>query len=337
MPVKHSFTSAKADGADATLVRPSNWNADHTITEITATQDAQTNLTLTDWFYNGVMARNAWAEFNIQNKSAGASASTDFIVTKDTGTSSAGYADFGINGSAYSVGTWTVNGAGDAYVYCDGGTMDVGTATAGKNVQVFTGGTLAANIRAKFGDTYSALVNQGTEERLGGVLWTKTSATTLSNFTTAATLIGAVGTGVGTLTLPANALAVGRTIRLKMRGYYGTTTAAPTLNFTVTLGGVTVVTSGAITMTTVSMSNRPWWLEVEITCRATGTTATVIGNGIVTGANTLAVHNSWLLVGTAAVNVNTGATAALGVTVACGTANAANTITCHHATVEIIG
>lgn len=29
MPVKHAFTSPKADGGDATLVRPSNWNADH--------------------------------------------------------------------------------------------------------------------------------------------------------------------------------------------------------------------------------------------------------------------------------------------------------------------
>lgn len=30
MPIKHAFTSAKADGADATKVRASNWNADHT-------------------------------------------------------------------------------------------------------------------------------------------------------------------------------------------------------------------------------------------------------------------------------------------------------------------
>lgn len=30
MPIKHAFTSAKSDGGDATLVRPSNWNADHT-------------------------------------------------------------------------------------------------------------------------------------------------------------------------------------------------------------------------------------------------------------------------------------------------------------------
>jgi hypothetical protein len=31
MPVKHAFTSAKSDGADATLVRPSDWNAGHVI------------------------------------------------------------------------------------------------------------------------------------------------------------------------------------------------------------------------------------------------------------------------------------------------------------------
>lgn len=30
--IKHAFTSAKADGTDATLVQPSNWNAEHNIT-----------------------------------------------------------------------------------------------------------------------------------------------------------------------------------------------------------------------------------------------------------------------------------------------------------------
>lgn len=31
MGIKHSFTSLKADGTDATVVRPSNWNSDHTV------------------------------------------------------------------------------------------------------------------------------------------------------------------------------------------------------------------------------------------------------------------------------------------------------------------
>lgn len=30
--LKHAFTSAKADGADATLIRPSNWNEEHALT-----------------------------------------------------------------------------------------------------------------------------------------------------------------------------------------------------------------------------------------------------------------------------------------------------------------
>lgn len=32
LSITHPFTSAKADGTDATLVQPSNWNANHTIT-----------------------------------------------------------------------------------------------------------------------------------------------------------------------------------------------------------------------------------------------------------------------------------------------------------------
>ena len=32
MPITHAFTSPKVDGADATLVRPSNWNAGHVVT-----------------------------------------------------------------------------------------------------------------------------------------------------------------------------------------------------------------------------------------------------------------------------------------------------------------
>jgi hypothetical protein len=35
MTIKHKFNNAKADGADATLTRPSNWNDDHDVTDIT--------------------------------------------------------------------------------------------------------------------------------------------------------------------------------------------------------------------------------------------------------------------------------------------------------------
>jgi hypothetical protein len=41
MPIKHSFVSAKSDGADTSLVRPSDWNAEHVV-EGTLTMDSTT-------------------------------------------------------------------------------------------------------------------------------------------------------------------------------------------------------------------------------------------------------------------------------------------------------
>jgi hypothetical protein len=34
--LKHAFTNPKSDGGDTTVVRPSNWNAEHTLTQATA-------------------------------------------------------------------------------------------------------------------------------------------------------------------------------------------------------------------------------------------------------------------------------------------------------------
>lgn len=43
MAIKHPFTSEKADGADNTLVQPSDWNADHII-EDASISEAKLNL-----------------------------------------------------------------------------------------------------------------------------------------------------------------------------------------------------------------------------------------------------------------------------------------------------
>lgn len=90
---------------------------------------------------------------NIQNLSNNAAASSDWIATADTGTDSANYIDMGINSSAYSVGTWTINGALDGYLYTQSSNLAIGTAAAGKNIVLFTGGTLAANARLTLSDT----------------------------------------------------------------------------------------------------------------------------------------------------------------------------------------
>lgn len=48
MPITHTFVSAVSDGADTTLVRPTNWNADHTITCGTATLGASGTATVSN-------------------------------------------------------------------------------------------------------------------------------------------------------------------------------------------------------------------------------------------------------------------------------------------------
>lgn len=163
MPIKHSKTSAKSDGADATLVQPSDWNANHSVDNITGIQDAQTPLTLAKFFFNFVGSGNTFAQANIQNKSNGAEASTDFVATMDTGTDSTGFVNLGINGSGYASATWAINGAGDGYLYVVGGNLAIGTTTANKDLVFFIGGTMAANECARFTTGGLRLPSQATD------------------------------------------------------------------------------------------------------------------------------------------------------------------------------
>jgi hypothetical protein len=79
MPVKHAFPSPKTDGADATLVRPSNWNADHTIGSFELTGDiTPVQITANQNDYNpsglstaSVVRLNSSASWNISGLAGG--------------------------------------------------------------------------------------------------------------------------------------------------------------------------------------------------------------------------------------------------------------------------
>ena len=65
MAIKHAFTSGKADGGDATLVQPSNWNADHTIQDYVDLPDVVTPATpATGWLRLFAKTRAARATLN---------------------------------------------------------------------------------------------------------------------------------------------------------------------------------------------------------------------------------------------------------------------------------
>ena len=96
---------------------------------------------------------DSWIQVNVQNKSTTANASSDYVATADTGNDSANYIDLGINSSVYSNSSYSSGGALDGYLYTNGGHLTLGTQTATKQIKMFTGGTLAANIRATLSDS----------------------------------------------------------------------------------------------------------------------------------------------------------------------------------------
>lgn len=120
-------------------------NAVDTMYALGRRTNAGTPITLANSQWQVTDSANNYSSIDINNQSAGTSASSDFVATANTGTDTTQFVNMGINGSAYSVAGWTVNGALDAYVYASDGNMAIGTAAA-KRLDFFVGGTLAANV-----------------------------------------------------------------------------------------------------------------------------------------------------------------------------------------------
>ena len=94
---------------------------------------------------------DSYLQANIQNMSAGTSASSDWIATNNLGTDDAYYVDLGINSSTYNNPSYTISGANDAYLYAQSNALAIGTATTSPLgvIKFHTGGTLAANERMR--------------------------------------------------------------------------------------------------------------------------------------------------------------------------------------------
>ena len=340
--------------------------------------DGQTSIAYTNMFLSGCGLSNNYYQMALQNKSTGTAASMDYVVTCTGGTDGSGYLDLGVNGSGFSSPTWTINTANDGYLYMNSYNLALGTDTAGKNVVIFTGGLLAANAKATFSDalttfagtatfsgaatftvpvvytatasstTDGALWNDSTRGAPGwyenntkmmlpGILWTKTAATALATYTTATAAIGTAGTGVGTLTIGTGALTLGKSILVKMAGVMGSSAVSTGHTLALTIGGTSVCTTGAAAIP-ASLTNRGWWAEFVLTCRATGAAGFVFGSGFIqvhtAAAGTAHVLFSTNTTTTAAANTSTALD--IGVTSAWASAHANNTFTCHNCVVYIL-
>jgi hypothetical protein len=84
---------------------------------------------------------NSYIQLNIQNRATGTNATADLVITANNGTDTSNYINLGINNSGYNDPAFT-NGTGlDGYLFINGGNLDIGTQTPGRNIEFHAGGT----------------------------------------------------------------------------------------------------------------------------------------------------------------------------------------------------
>jgi len=110
---------------------------------------------------------NSYAQLLLQNTNAGNAASTDLVLTADTGTDTTNYFDVGINSSTYSEVAYTAVGTLDSYAIALGGNLAIIAGTSGKSIKFFQGGTLTANEVARFAPTTNNLLIGTTTDTAG--------------------------------------------------------------------------------------------------------------------------------------------------------------------------
>ena len=139
---------------------------------------------LTNALIDGTSNQNSTLQYNLRNTSTGSNASGDVVITADTGTDTTNFIDLGINNSAYSVGSWTINGPLDGYLYTSDTNLSIGVAGVGKSLSFFTGGTLLSNERMRMTATGVGIGSTVPLTRLDVGVTRSAAVTTVSQFRT---------------------------------------------------------------------------------------------------------------------------------------------------------
>ncbi len=122
------------------------------------------------------------------------------------------------------------------------------------------------------------MFEDGIKQSINGTIFTQTASVTVANTGTETTLVGA---GIGTMTLPANFLTVGKTIQVIAGGFYGTDAVAPNMVLRLKLGSTTILQQDAGGTLTAGIGNdRGWMFNGEFTIRAVGAAGNAIGTGL---------------------------------------------------------
>ena len=110
---------------------------------------------------------DGYGQFVLKNHSQTANASADIVAVANNGDDGSFYIDMGINSNVYANADYAVTGANDGYLYVNGGNLVIGTQTAAKVINFFTGGTNSASyIRGTLSDTGLSMVGNVTANNM---------------------------------------------------------------------------------------------------------------------------------------------------------------------------
>ena len=123
------------------------------------------------------------------------------------------------------------------------------------------------------------------------------AGTSFGTYTTAKTVINAQAL----YTIPPGFWAIGKTLEIDVMGEISNLVTTPgTITMQVMMGSIVAFTTGAMQMSTTAHTALPFWLKVQVTCRAVGasTSANLMGQGVmfsrtvsVSGADVTGGHN----------------------------------------------
>ena len=181
---------------------------------------------------------NSYFQMVLQNTNNGTSASTDYIVSSNNGTSTTNYGDFGINSSSFSAGTGALNQPSTVYLYSQSTDLAIGTNSSNALHFVVNGAVNATDamtinaassvaFNGQYGSMGQQLVSQGSSTP---PIWANAGGTvTVTDFTaTSGQTTFSVSYVIGTVSVYRNGIRLGQS------------------DFTATNGTTVVLNTGAV-------------------------------------------------------------------------------------------